>query len=170
MSKTTILVACAFAGAIILGTTTTAPADPGNGIPARVSALESALADQADELSELSDLVETLATKLTEHDHDADYVRAPAEDLSIVKAVVVASGRVINGKGFTVTRSDEENGEYEIEFDEGTFSSQPAVYVQAIGSVPEIAYIGLPVTADGFRVLISTGENHGFKFIAIGGQ
>lgn len=49
--------------------------------------------------------------------------------------------------------------EFEVEFDDGTLSGQPAV--QALGATPEVAYLGLPVTADGRRVLISTGVPRG---------
>lgn len=156
MSKTTILVVCAFAGAIILGTATLTPADPGNGIPARVSALESALADLADDFDA--------------HNHDDDYVLAPAENLTLISGAVRANGTVARGKGFTSEYDGD--GEYAVTFDEGTFSANPIIILQTwtigVGTSVDFGLAGF--SPDGFRVIMHSGEKAFFKFYAIGPQ
>lgn len=146
MSKTTILLVCAFAGAILLGTTTMTPADPGNGIPARLSALEAAFAT---------------------HDHDGDYVVAAHEKIALVKGSVRPNGVIRSGAGFTVEH--EGDGTYYVEFDAGTFSSSPTVILQ-----PWVPAEGQPknhklgaFSPDGFRVIMTSGEDTSFKFIAV---
>lgn len=148
MSKTTILVVCAFAGAIILGTTTLTPADPGNGIPARVAALEAAMAT---------------------HDHDDEYVAARAEDLTLIQGTVLSSGTIIKGEGFTVDY--EGDGKYYVEFDESfPNAGGPTVILQTWGPDVRINFGLGNFSSDGFRVYMLDKEPRSFKFIAVGLQ
>jgi hypothetical protein len=154
MSKTTILVVCAFAGAVILGTTTTTPAAPGNGIPARVAALETAIADLADQLAE--------------HDHDSMYVKTPGEPIAVIRGVINADASVRTGSGFVVTY--EGDGIYQITYNADSFHGGVSPFVHALGPTPDLAFVTTPVNASGFRVKVATDGQQAFRFVSFGSQ